>query len=71
MNKGYNFKTIQSLTREQLQAVAMIPLRHRKRKKIRGYSRRKMILGFDEELYRRRNIVETAFSILKRKYGKS
>ena len=26
-------------------------------------------MGFNEELYHRRNLVETAFSVIKRKYG--
>jgi transposase len=69
MDKGYDSEAIHSLTREQLNAVAMIPLRHRKRKRIKGHYRRKMIFEFDEELYHKRNLVETAFSVLKRKYG--
>jgi len=69
MDKGYDSEAIHSLTREQLNAVAMIPLRQRKRKRIKGHYRRKMIFEFDEELYHRRNLVETAFSVLKRKYG--
>jgi hypothetical protein len=60
---------VHSLTREQLNAVAMIPLRHRKRKRIKGHYRRKIIFEFDEELYHKRNLVETAFSVLKRIYG--
>ena len=69
MDKAYDSEAIHSLTREQLHAVAMIPLRQRKRKRIKGHYRRKMILEFDEELYHKRNLVETAFSVLKRKYG--
>ncbi|WP_256623281.1 IS5 family transposase [Methanolobus chelungpuianus] len=69
MDKGYDSEAIHSLTREQLHAVAIIPLRQRKRKRIKGYYRRKMIFEFDDELYHRRNLVETAFSVLKRKYG--
>jgi len=69
MDKGYDSEAIHSLTREQLHAVAMIPLRHRHRKRIKGHYRRKMIFEFDDGLYHRRNLVETAFSVLKRKYG--
>lgn len=69
MDKGYDSEAIHWLTREQLNAVAIIPLRQRKRKRIKGHYRRKMILDFDEELYHRRNLVETAFSVLRRKYG--
>ena len=69
MDKGYDSEAIHSLTREQLQSIAMIPLRNRKRKRIKGKFRRKMIHEFDEELYHNRNLVETMFSVLKRKYG--
>jgi hypothetical protein len=43
MDKGYGSEAIHSLTREQLQAVAMIPLRHRKRKRVKGHYHRKML----------------------------
>ncbi|MDG6245123.1 MAG: transposase, partial [Methanolobus sp.] len=69
MDKGYDSEGIHSLTREQLGAIAMIPLRQRKRKRIKGSYRRKMAWGFDRELYNNRNLVETIFSVLKRKYG--
>ncbi len=71
MDKGYDSEDIHSLTREQLEAVAMIPLRQRKRKRIKGKYRRKMVWEFDEELYHNRNLVETMFSVLKRKYGEA
>jgi predicted enzyme involved in methoxymalonyl-ACP biosynthesis len=71
MNKGYDSEAIHSLTREHLNAVAIIPLRHRKRKRIKGHYHRKMIFEFDEEPYHRRNLVETMFSVLKRKYGEN
>jgi predicted enzyme involved in methoxymalonyl-ACP biosynthesis len=62
-------ENIHSTTREQLDAIAMIPLRQRKRKRIKGFYRRKMVWEFDRELYHNRNLVETMFSVLKRKYG--
>ena len=69
MDKGYDSEDIHSLTREQLESIAMIPLRQRKRKRIKGLYRRKMVWEFDKELYHNRNLVETMFSVLKRKYG--
>jgi hypothetical protein len=39
MNKGYDSEDIHSLTREQLESIDMIPLRQRKRKRIKGLSR--------------------------------
>ena len=69
MDKGYDSEDIHSLTREQLESIAMIPLRQRKRKRIKGVYRRKMVWEFDKDLYHNRNMVETMFSVLKRKYG--
>ncbi len=69
MDKGYDSEDIHSLTREQLESIAMIPLRQRKRKRIKGSYRRKMVWEFDKKLYHNRNLVETMFSVLKRKYG--
>ena len=69
MDKGYDSEVIHSLAREKLEAIAMIPLRQRRRKKIKGKFRRKMIWEFDETLYHNRNLVETMFSVLKRKYS--
>ncbi len=69
MDKGYDSEDIHSLTREEFNSIAMIPLRQRKRKKIKGKYRRKMVWEFDEDLYHNRNLVETMFSVLKRKYS--
>jgi transposase len=69
MDKGYDSENIHLLVREQLKAIAVIPLRQRKRKRIKGKYRRKMKLEFDEQLYYQRNLVETMFSVIKRKYG--
>ncbi|MBT8348149.1 MAG: IS5 family transposase [Sulfurovum sp.] len=69
MDKGYDSEEMHSLTRDHLNAIAMIPLRQRKRKKIKGMYRRKMVKEFDKELYHNRNLVETMFSVLKRRYG--
>jgi transposase len=69
MDKGYDSEAIHSLVREELEAIAMIPLRQRKRKKIKGKYRKKMIKEFEEILYYVRNLAETMFSVLKRKYG--
>ncbi len=41
MDKAYDSEAIHSLTREQLHAVAIIPLRQRKRKRIKENSVRK------------------------------
>jgi hypothetical protein len=69
MDKGYDSEEIHSITRDQLKAIAMIPLRLRKRKMIKGKYRRKMEREFNRKLYHNRNLVETMFSVLKRKYS--
>jgi hypothetical protein len=69
MDKAYDSEELHSLTREQLGAMAIISLRLRKRKRIKGKYRRKMDREFDRELYHNRNLVEIMFSVLKRKYG--
>ncbi|WP_340819128.1 IS5 family transposase [Methanolobus sp. WCC4] len=69
MDKGYDSEDIHSIAREQMNSIAMIPLRQRKRKRIKGKYRRKMERGFNRELYHNRNLVETMFSVLKRKYS--
>ncbi|MFA0823134.1 MAG: IS5 family transposase [Methanomethylovorans sp.] len=69
MDKGYDSEEIHSLVREKLDSIAMIPLRERKRKKIKGKYRRRMIQDFDRVLYHVRNLAETMFSVIKRKYG--
>ena len=68
MDKGYDSESIHSLVREELEAIAMIPLRQRKRSKIKGRYRRKMIHEFEKLLYYIRNLVESMFSAVKRKY---
>jgi len=69
MDKGYDSEKIHTLINEELKAEAIIPVRYRKRKKIKGKYRRKMRDEFDENVYHYRNLVETMFSVLKRKYG--
>jgi transposase len=71
MDKGYDSEKIHELTRDKLGSTAMIPLRKLERKRIKGRSRRKIKHEFGECLYHQRNLVETMFSVLKRKYGES
>jgi len=64
MDKGCDSEAIHRLVRDGLGSDSVIPLRERHRKKVRGRYRRQMSQGFDGELYHRRNLVETAFSVL-------
>ncbi|MDG6251605.1 hypothetical protein [Methanocalculus sp.] len=56
---------------EERQSGSMIPIRDRKRKRISGYYRRQNLAEFNEEIYRQSNLVETVFSVLKRRFGES
>jgi hypothetical protein len=69
MDKGYDSEKIHALVREKIKADSIIPLRERKRKKVKGKYRKKLHLSFDKIKYNRRNIVETTFSVVKRKFG--
>jgi transposase len=71
MDKGYDSEEIHELIRDSLHACSLIPVRNRKRKRISGYYRRRIAQSFDQEKYHQRNMVETVFSVLKRKFGES
>jgi transposase len=69
LDKGYDSEKIHALIREEIKAESIIPLRVRKRKKIKGKYRRQLFLTFDKIRYNKRNIAETTFSVVKRKFG--
>ena len=71
MDKGYDSEEIHRLIRDTLNSCSLIPIRDRKRKRISGYYRKRMMLLFDPDQYHQRNKVETLFSVLKRKFGKA
>ena len=71
MDKGYDSEEIHRLIRDTLNSCSLIPIRDRKQKRISGYYRKRMMLLFDPDQYHQRNKVETLFSVLKRKFGKS
>jgi hypothetical protein len=71
MDKGYDSEDIHELIRDTLNSCSLIPVRTRKRKRIFGYYRKRLSHSFDLEVYHQRNMVETVFSVLKRKYGES
>jgi hypothetical protein len=71
MDKGYDSEKIHALIREEIKADSIIPLRVRKRKKIKGKYRKQLNLSFDKIKYNQRNIAETTFSVVKRKFGET
>jgi transposase len=71
MDKGYDSEQIHSLIREEIKADSIVPVRERKRKKIKGEYRKQLYLIFDNNRYNRRNIVEAIISVVKRKFGET
>jgi Transposase DDE domain len=71
MDKGYDSEKIHSIIREEIKADSIISIGERKRKKIRGKYRKQLNLVFDRIKYNQRNIVETIFSLIKRKLGET
>ncbi len=71
MDKGYNSEKIHSIIREEIKTDSIIPVRERKRKKIRCKYRKQLNLVFDRIKYNQRNIVETTYSVVKRKFGET
>jgi len=69
MDKGYDAESIHRQIRVELQSGSMIPVRERRRKRISGRYRRQNMAEFDEDVYHQRNLVETVFSVLKRRFG--
>src|SRR5271169_1932470 len=71
MDKGYDSEKIHSIIREEIKADSIMPVRERKRKEISGKSRKQLNLVFDKIKYDQRDIVETIFSVVKRKLGEA
>jgi hypothetical protein len=69
MDKGYDSESIHRLIREELNADSIIPIRSWKNELVGGIFRREMDEHFDDVRYHRRTLVETKFSVLKRKFG--
>ena len=68
MDRGYDSETLHRQIREEIGANSVIPVRKWKGRIHSGKYRREMFTNFDDECYRERNKVETAFSVLKRRF---
>jgi hypothetical protein len=71
MDKGYDSEKIHELIQDTLNSCSFIPVGNRQCKRISGYYRRRIAQSFDEVKYHQRNLVETVFSVMKRKFGES
>jgi hypothetical protein len=69
MDRGYDSEKIHRLIRDNLKAISIIPPRVWKGTNVRGKYRKEMTDNFDAVRYRRRYLVETRFSVLKRRFG--
>lgn len=69
MDKGFDAEKNHKVARKECRAESMIPIRERKRKRVKGRYRRLMLEEFDEEKYHRRSIAETVISVEKRVFG--
>ena len=69
MDKGYDAETLHRQIREEIGADSVIPVRTWQGRIRSGIYRQEMYADFDKERYRERNKVETAFSVLKRRFG--
>lgn len=70
MDRGYDSEKMHRFIRENLKAISIIPPRSWKdTEHVWGKYRKEMTENFDAARYRRRFLVETKFSILKRRFG--
>ena len=69
MDKGYDSEAIHRLIREDLHADSVIPIRSWNNEVVGGVYRQEMAFQFDEVRYRKRQLVENKFSVLKRKFS--
>ncbi|WP_421907959.1 IS5 family transposase [Methanolacinia petrolearia] len=71
MDKGYDSEKIYQYIRENIGAESIIPVRKWNGNIYSGKYRKEMIENFNQEKYGQRNMVETVFSVIKRKYNEN
>jgi len=69
MDKGYDSEHVHSLLHKEYGAESIIPVRIWGKKEPNGFYRNLMHTEFPREKYRKRNLVETVFSVIKRRFG--
>ena len=69
MDEGYDSEIIHKYIREDIGAESIIPVLKWNGKIYTGKYRMEMFRDFDKEKYGQRNMVETVFSMIKRRYG--
>jgi hypothetical protein len=66
MDKGYDSEAIHHLIREELHADSIIPIRSWNNNVVGGTYRQEMALQFDDVRYRKQQLVENKFLVLKK-----
>jgi hypothetical protein len=69
MDRGYDSEAIHRQIRDDLHADSIIPIRSWNNEVVGGIYRQEMAEKFDDRRYRRRQLVENKFSVLKRKFS--
>jgi hypothetical protein len=69
MDNGYDSEDIHRQIREDLHSDSIIPLRSWNADHVGGNYRQEMVLNFDTVRYGKRQLVETRFSVLKKRFG--
>lgn len=70
-DKGYDCEVNHEFVHQDVGTQCIIPVRRSKTGAVHGHYREQIAKGFDERLYHRRSLVETVFSVMKRKFGSS
>jgi len=69
LDKAYDSETIHRQIRVNLKATSLIPIRYWHAEYVGGRYRKEMANNFDRAIYGERNLVETVFSVVKRRFG--
>ncbi len=67
-DKGYDSEANHKFVRKVLKAGTVIPVRERPGR-VNGRFRKEMARGFDAETYKKRQVIETVFFVMKRMFG--
>jgi hypothetical protein len=70
-DKAYDCEANHEFVHQEIGAQCIVPVKRFKSGAVHGYYRSQIAKGFDERLYHRRSLVETVFSVMKRKFGSS
>jgi hypothetical protein len=71
MDKAYDSEQIHQTIHEDLESQSMIPIRDWHAAYVSGKYRQIMASSFNEKIYGRRNMAETVFPILNRRFGET